>query len=116
MSHFPEPSVLTLSKASRCPSTKPVVIRTAEGVGHGYRKDEITAVTFEGTLAAMAYIATKKDPKRRPYDWYKAFVVQGAAENELPADYIGLIRVVPSQTDSDAARRARNEALLAGIS
>ena len=88
----------------------------AEGVGHGYRKDEITAVTFEGTLAAMAYIATKKDPKRRPYDWYKAFVVQGAAENELPADYIGLIRVVPSQTDSDAARRARNEALLAGIS
>ena len=88
----------------------------AEGVGHGYRKDEITVATLEGTLAAMAYIATKKDPKRRPYDWYKAFVVQGAAENELPADYIGLIRVVPSQTDSDAARRARNEALLAGIS
>jgi gamma-glutamylcyclotransferase len=88
----------------------------AEGVGHGYRKDEITVATLEGTLAAMAYIATKKDPKRRPYDWYKAFVVQGAAENELPADYIELIRVVPSQTDRDAARRARNEALLAGIS
>jgi hypothetical protein len=43
----------------------------AEGLGHGYRKDDITVVTFEGTLAAAAYIATVKDPKRRPYDWYK---------------------------------------------
>jgi gamma-glutamylcyclotransferase len=88
----------------------------AEGVGHGYRKDEIKVVTFEGTLAAMAYIATKKDPKRQPYDWYKAFVVQGAAENALPATYIELIRAVPSQTDPNTARRQRNEALLPGIS
>jgi gamma-glutamylcyclotransferase len=88
----------------------------AEGLGHGYRKDEITVATFEGTFAAMAYIATKKDPKRRPYDWYKGFVVQGAAENELPATYIELIRAVPSQTDPNTARRAKNEALLTGIS
>jgi hypothetical protein len=27
----------------------------AEGVGHGYRKDEITVLTLEGTFAAMAY-------------------------------------------------------------
>ena len=88
----------------------------AEGVGHGYRKAEITVVTFEGTLAAMACIATNKDPKRRPYDWYKAFVVQGAAENAFPATYIELIRTVPSQTDPITARRQRNEALLPGIS
>jgi len=83
-------------------------LNEAEGVGHGYRKEEITVVTVEGTLAAMAYVATKKDPKRRPYDW--AFVVQGAAENALPATYIQLIRAVPSQTDPNTARRARNEA------
>jgi cation transport regulator ChaC len=88
----------------------------AESLGHGYRKDEIMVVTSEGTLAAMTYIATEKDPKRRPYDWYKAFVVQGAAENALPAAYIELIRTVPSQTDPNTARRAMNEALLAGIS
>jgi gamma-glutamylcyclotransferase len=67
----------------------------AEGVGHGYRKDEITVMTFEGTLAAMA---------------------QGAAENALPATYIELIRAVPSQIDPNTARRQRNEALLPGIS
>jgi gamma-glutamylcyclotransferase len=88
----------------------------AEGLGHGYRKDDITVVTFEGTLAAAAYIATVKDPKRRPYDWYKAFVLQGATENALPTAYIDLIRAVPSQPDSNTARRASNQALLAGIS
>jgi gamma-glutamylcyclotransferase len=88
----------------------------AEGVGHGYRKDEILVVTLEGTLSAMTYIATQKDPKRRPYEWYKAFVVQGAAENALPAAYMELIRAVPSQTDPNTARRARNQALLAGHS
>jgi gamma-glutamylcyclotransferase len=88
----------------------------AEGVGHGYRKDDITVVTFEGKLVAMAYIATKKDPKHRPYDWYKAFVLQGATENALPTAYIDLIKAVPSQTDLDTTRRASNEALLGGIS
>jgi gamma-glutamylcyclotransferase len=88
----------------------------AEGLGHGYRKDEITVVTSEGTVAAMAYIAIVKDPKRRPYDWYKAFVLQGATENALPTAYIDLIRAVPSQTDPDTTRRGTNEALLAGIS
>jgi gamma-glutamylcyclotransferase len=88
----------------------------AEGLGHGYRKDEIIVVTFEGTLVAATYLATKKDPKCRPYDWYKAFVLQGAIENALPAAYIDLIRAVPSQTDPDTTRRARNEALLAGFS
>jgi gamma-glutamylcyclotransferase len=88
----------------------------AEGVGHGYRKDEIMVVTSEGTLAAAAYFATEKDPKRQPYDWYKAFVLRGAIENALPAAYIELIRAVPSQPDPNPARRARNEALLGGIS
>src|ERR1700722_17443460 len=62
----------------------------AEGLGPGYRKDETTGVTSEATIAAMAYIAIVKDPKRRPYDWYKAFVLQGATENALPAAYIDL--------------------------
>ena len=64
----------------------------------------------------MVYIATEKDPKRRPYDWYKAFVLQGAVENALPAAYIELIRAVPSQPDPNTARRERNEALLPVIS
>jgi gamma-glutamylcyclotransferase len=87
----------------------------AEGLGYGYRKDELIAVTSEGPVAAVAYFATEKDPALRPYDWYKAFVVQGATENTLPTAYIEFIRAIPSQTDSNAHRRVKNEALLAGI-
>jgi gamma-glutamylcyclotransferase len=86
----------------------------AEGLGHGYRKDEIIVVTFEGTLAVMAYFATVKDPKRRPYVWYKAFVVQGPTENALPAAYIELIRAVPSQTDLNTTRRREEPSFVAG--
>jgi len=87
----------------------------AEGLGHGYRKNELVAVTSDGPVEAVAYFATEKDPALRPYDWYKAFVVQGATENTLPTAYIEFIRAVPSQSDPDAHRRAKNEALLAGV-
>ena len=87
----------------------------AEGLGHGYLKDELIAVTSNGPIPAIAYFATEKDPALSPYDWYKAFVVQGATENRLPTAYIDFIRAFPAQSDLDADRRAKNEALLAGI-
>jgi gamma-glutamylcyclotransferase len=87
----------------------------AEGLGHGYRKDDLIAMTSSGPISAVAYFATEKDPALRPYDWYKAFVVQGATENTLPTAYVDFIRAVPCQSDPDADRRAKNEALLAGM-
>jgi gamma-glutamylcyclotransferase len=86
----------------------------AEGLGRGYRKDEIQVVTQNGPSTAVAYFATDKEPARRPYDWYKAFVVHGAIEHRLPDAYIERLQVVPSQRDQDEARRARNEAVLTG--
>jgi gamma-glutamylcyclotransferase len=86
----------------------------AEGLGNGYRKGEIQVVTQSGPSTAVAYFATEKDTRRRPYDWYKAFVVHGAIENRLPDAYIESLQVVSSQRDPDAARRARNEAVLSG--
>src|SRR5688572_20805030 len=46
----------------------------AEGLGQGYRKDEIHVVSPDGVIAAVAYFATERDPDRRPYSWYKALV------------------------------------------
>ena len=84
----------------------------AEGLGRGYRKGEVQVVTSDGTSPAVAYFATEKDPARRPYHWYKAFVVEGAIEHALPQAYIDGLRAVASQPDPNASRRARNEALL----
>lgn len=84
----------------------------AEGLGKGYRKGEIHVMTDDGMLPAVAYFATKKDAALLPYDWYKAYVVEGAIEQGLPADYIEALKAVPSKPDPDAARRTRREALL----
>ena len=83
-----------------------------EGLGQGYRKGEVEAVAASTTTRATAYFATDKDPARLPYDWYKAFVVGGAIEHQLPATYIAEIQSVVSQPDPDARRRAKNEGLL----
>jgi gamma-glutamylcyclotransferase len=84
----------------------------AEGLGHGYRKGEVQIVTPDGTSKAIAFSATNKNPALLPYDWYKDFVVQGAVEHDLPTAYITKLRAIRSQPDRNAARRARNEALL----
>jgi len=99
----------------RIASTEAAALDEAEGLGHGYRKGEVQAVTPAGTItAAIAYFATAKDAGRLPYHWYKAFVVSGAAEHALPENYVASLGDVPSQQDLDAARRAKNEALLWG--
>ncbi len=48
----------------------------------------------------------------RPYHWYKALVVAGAVEHNLPKNYVEWLRVFESTEDPDAYRRAENEALL----
>ncbi|GEM_PF-265545 len=85
----------------------------AEGLGNGYRKGDLQIVTPNGISSAVAYFATEKDPARQPYDWYKAFVVAGAVEHVLPDAYVEGLKAVPSKSDPDSSRRARNEAALA---
>lgn len=92
-------------------------LNRAEGLGlkNGYRKDDNIQVRIaESTIRAKAYIATAtaKDPAYRPYHWYKAIVIAGAVEHNLPAAYIEWLRTVDSQADPNATRRAENEALL----
>lgn len=84
----------------------------AEG-HHGYRKGKVQVVISEGTSTAVAYSATDKHPSR-PFHWYKNFVIAGAVEHALPTGYIDWLKTIPSQPDLNAARRARNEALLSG--
>lgn len=96
----------------RIASEEAASLDRAEGLGHGYRKGEIQAVTPEGPVTAVAYFATQKDSKRIPYDWYKAFVLQGAIEHRLPDAYIAALRAVPAQRDSNASRRESYATLL----
>ena len=84
----------------------------AEGRGKGYEEKSVKVTTPAGHVDATAYIATKKEPALRPYHWYKALVVAGAAEHGLPAAYVEWLRTVEPKPDPNVDRRAKAEAAL----
>ena len=78
----------------------------AEGYpDYGYDKKKIDVITTKGEkYRSVMYFATDKDPKKKPYHWYKEQVVQGAKEHGLPEDYIKKIKAVESIPDQDQER------------
>jgi gamma-glutamylcyclotransferase len=84
----------------------------AEGLGHGYEEKTVSVISGKGTRSAVMYYAKEKDPLKKPYHWYKAFVVAGAVEHGLPFPYVEWLRTVDSEADQDARRRIENERLL----
>ena len=90
---------------------KPALDR-AEGCGKGYKLKTVEVITKQRTVLAQTYIATIKGRALRPYHWYKALVVAGAVEHDLPNCYVEWLRVFESKEDPDPKRRAENEALL----
>jgi hypothetical protein len=86
----------------------------AEGSGFGY--DEKTVSVFSEAdktmVEALTYYATNIKEGYRPYHWYKSFVLKGAIENNLPDDYVEMIREVESIQDENETRRSFNGNIL----
>ena len=53
----------------------------AEGLGAGYMDKTVQVSTDAGPVTAVMYYAIDKDASLRPYHWYKALVIAGAAGN-----------------------------------
>ncbi|MFW5910048.1 MAG: gamma-glutamylcyclotransferase family protein [Thiohalospira sp.] len=91
------------------------LLDAAEGLGKGYDRETVTVTTTDGeAVPALVYRALVHDPDRHPYDWYKGFVVAGAREHGLPADYIADLEAVTSASDPDRKRAAANFTLQGG--
>jgi gamma-glutamylcyclotransferase len=91
---------------------RPALDRT-EGLGDGYEVKN-TEVAFKGApRMASIYYATDIDPSLKPYTWYKAIVVAGAKEHNLPGTYIERLVAVDAAEDPDRERHDRNWKLLA---
>jgi len=84
----------------------------AEGLRNGYEEKTIDVITARRKKRAVMYYATAKDSSLKPYHWYKACVVAGAVEQQLPFPYIEWLRTIESIQDPNADRRAREEPLL----
>ena len=93
-----------------------VGLDAAEGVGNGYTRDRVTVVDAAGQQhLAVTYRAMPGhiDDSLRPYGWYKAFVVSGAREHGLPAEYVArFIVAVEAIDDPDSTRDRRERARL----
>jgi len=86
-----------------------------EGLGKGYYETLMEFVTDENKVfKAQTYIAKSSvvDNKLIPYDWYKAFILEGAKENNLPEGYIEALEKIDFTTDHNAKRRKENYAVI----
>lgn len=89
-----------------------------EGLGKGYNEKQIDLFDDKGnTIQAQVYVADAGAINNvvLPFDWYKAFVVTGAEQNNLPADYTKSLKNSTAKVDTNAQRSQKQEAILTGI-
>ena len=83
----------------------------------GYHEQVLPLVIDNVLKQGFTYIANEEliDKTLRPYGWYKGLVLAGARQHGFPPAYIAMIEGVVEMPDSNAARRAKEEARLAPI-
>lgn len=84
----------------------------AEGLGKGYAERHVTIEVGGERFVATMYYATHRDPALKPYSWYRAHVLTGAYEHELPPDYIAELEAIEALEDEDTVRHAEQMALV----
>ena len=103
------------------PTNEKLALDRAEGLGAGYHEEIVPVLSPEGEKVTVhAYIADASfiDDFLQPYSWYKNFVLAGAEEHRLLAEYVeSRIGAVHAIRDPDPqreqARRAEIKAQLA---
>ncbi|TWI78988.1 AIG2 family protein [Lacibacter cauensis] len=98
-------------------SNAKALLDKAEGLGKGYNEDTLTFFDeTNNSYAAQIYIADSNsiDNTLLPYDWYKEFIVSGAIQNKLPAEYILQLQSITCIRDHNEERRIKNYSILSG--
>ena len=84
--------------------------------GGGYSRKAVTVKMSDGSAEVYAecYFANPEfvDDNLAPYEWYRALVVAGALEHDLPEEYVRQLRDCPAIVDTDPERAARATDLL----
>ena len=85
-----------------------------EGLNNGYHESNIEVKIFNDFCSAQIYIADDNaiNDERNPYEWYKAFILSGARENNLPENYVKKLENIYSINDTNDLRRQENENIL----
>ena len=99
----------------RVPGSGFAVLDEIEGCGYGYERIEVEVLGAAGGVRAFTYVAEACEALHAcaPYDWYLAFVLDGAREHGLPWEYLTALSAQPVRTDHDLDRAQRERAVLA---
>jgi hypothetical protein len=87
---------------------------TAEGLGAGYFKQQMTVTVNGESLLVFVYLASQSHlvENLKPYHWYKGFVLAGARKHHFPIAYLQKIDAVTSKSDPKKSRRVEMMNLL----
>ncbi len=82
----------------------------------GYSRRQVNIVMLNDSREGLVecYFSNPKfiDDNCLPFDWYKALVIAGALEHDLPEEYVRLLRECPSIEDGDQERSDKAMGLL----
>lgn len=110
--HTGQPEDAVIGVLYAMPEAEKPGLDAAEGRGYGYGEQAVAVLLPDGApVAAVTYVAAPDaiDPELVALGWYKDFVLRGAAEHALPADYVArCIDSVAAIADPDR-RRDREE-------
>lgn len=86
------------------------VLDRFEDVGGAYRIEDATAETASGAREVYLYAGNARRfvENLPPYDWYLGFILAGARQRGLPAEFIERLEAVRAIPDPDARRAATN--------
>lgn len=89
----------------------------AEGLGNGYRKEQVSVAHAGDSYRAFTYIAesTHVDDLLVPFDWYVGLVAAGARYHGFPEAYIQAMERLAVAADPDPERAANHARLLRRI-
>ena len=109
-----------MGSCSRFPWVSEEELDKAEDHDKGYQREDafvVVSCTGDKKITASTYLARPEahDENLLPYDWYRALIVAGALEHELPESYVAALRDAVVRADPDAKRREKNSAASATI-
>jgi len=86
------------------------VLDRYEEVGDAYRIEHARAETATGPRQVYLYAGNEHRfvENLPPYDWYLGFILAGARQRGLPAEFIQSLALIRAAPDADATRAAAN--------
>jgi len=93
-----------------------VALDLAEGRGYRRAWVDVHGMHTGTRCHALTYIAKDivSDKHLLPYDWYKAFVIEGAKSHGIQDSYIDQSRAIPSQPDFHHLRNRKSRLTVSG--